>query len=37
MTNNAEIELERMVVTRVLDAPRELVWRAWTEPEYVQQ
>ncbi len=20
-------------MTRVLDAPRELVWRAWTEPE----
>ena len=37
MTDNAEVELERMVVTRVLDAPRELVWRAWTEPKYVQQ
>jgi uncharacterized protein YndB with AHSA1/START domain len=23
--------------TRVLDAPRELVWRAWTEPEQVAQ
>lgn len=22
------------VVERVLDAPRELVWRAWTEPEH---
>jgi uncharacterized protein YndB with AHSA1/START domain len=22
-----------MTVTRVLDAPRELVWKAWTEPE----
>ncbi len=30
-------ETERMVVTRVFDAPRELVWKAWTEPEYVMQ
>ena len=22
-----------VVITRVFDAPRELVWRAWTEPE----
>jgi uncharacterized protein YndB with AHSA1/START domain len=25
-------ELE-LVITRVLDAPRELVWKAWTDPE----
>ena len=30
-------ETERMVVTRVFDAPRELVWKAWTEPKYVMQ
>ncbi len=24
------------MITRVLDAPRELVWRAWTEPERVK-
>lgn len=23
-----------LVITRVFDAPRELVWRAWTEPEH---
>lgn len=28
-------EAERMVVTRVFDAPRELVWEAWTDPKYV--
>ena len=28
---------ERMVVTRVFDAPRELVWKAWTDPNYVMQ
>ena len=30
-------ETERMVVTRVFDAPRELVWKAWTDPKYVMQ
>src|SRR5208337_2621629 len=30
-------EIERMVVTRVFDAPRELVWKAWTDPKYVMQ
>jgi uncharacterized protein YndB with AHSA1/START domain len=30
-------EIERMVVTRVFDAPRELVWEAWTDPKYVMQ
>jgi uncharacterized protein YndB with AHSA1/START domain len=26
-----------MVVTRVIDASREIVWKAYTQPEYVQQ
>ena len=26
-----------MVVTRVFDAPRQLVWKAWTDPKYVMQ
>ncbi|ABF42952.1 conserved hypothetical protein [Candidatus Koribacter versatilis Ellin345] len=34
MTKN---EPERMVVTRIFDAPRELVWKAWTDPKYVMQ
>ena len=37
MTNNTVNEVERMTVTRVFDAPRELVWKAWTEPKYVMQ
>ena len=37
MTKNTLNETERMVVTRVFDAPRELVWKAWTDPEYVMQ
>jgi uncharacterized protein YndB with AHSA1/START domain len=27
----------RVVITRVFDAPRDLVWRAWTEPKHVAQ
>lgn len=30
-------ETDRMVVTRIFDAPRELVWKAWTDPKYVTQ
>ena len=26
-----------IVITRVFDAPRELVWQAWTDPEHVAQ
>ena len=26
-----------IVVTRIIDAPVELVWRAWTDPEYVKR
>lgn len=25
-----------LVVTRVLDAPRELVWKSWTDPEWMK-
>jgi uncharacterized protein YndB with AHSA1/START domain len=37
MTKSAANEVERMVITRVFDAPRELVWKAWTDPKYVMQ
>lgn len=30
--NDSEI-----VITRVFDAPRELVWQAWTQPEHIEQ
>lgn len=30
-------QTERMTITRTFDAPRELVWRAWTDPKYVMQ
>ena len=28
---------ERMTITRTFDAPRELLWKAWTDPAYVMQ
>jgi uncharacterized protein YndB with AHSA1/START domain len=37
MTNNTVNETERMTITRVFDAPRELVWKAWTDPKYIMQ
>ena len=37
MTQSTASEVERMVITRVFDAPRELVWKAWTDPKYVMQ
>jgi uncharacterized protein YndB with AHSA1/START domain len=37
MTKSTVNEIERMVVTRAFDAPRELVWKAWTDPKYVMQ
>ena len=37
MTKSTVNETERMTVTRVFDAPRELVWKAWTDPKYVMQ
>ena len=37
MARNMTHETERMVVTRVFDAPRALVWKAWTDPKYVMQ
>jgi len=37
MTKSTVNEKERMVVTRVFDAPRALVWEAWTNPKYVMQ
>jgi len=26
-----------LVITRIFDAPRELVWKAWTEPEHLMR
>ncbi|HJM88980.1 MAG TPA: SRPBCC domain-containing protein [Dehalococcoidia bacterium] len=32
-SGETRIEGERLVIERVVEAPRELVWSAWTEPE----
>jgi uncharacterized protein YndB with AHSA1/START domain len=38
MTNSTvNVKKEDLVVTRILDAPIELVWKAWTDPEYVKR
>jgi uncharacterized protein YndB with AHSA1/START domain len=37
MKEDTVSEVERMTVTRIFDAPRELVWKAWTDPKYVMQ
>ncbi len=37
MTKNTVNEIERMSITRIFDAPRELVWKAWTDPKNVMQ
>jgi uncharacterized protein YndB with AHSA1/START domain len=37
MTEKTVNEKARMVVTRVFDAPRALVWKAWTDPQYMMQ
>jgi len=29
----AEPKVQEIVITRIFDAPREQVWKAWTEPE----
>ena len=38
-SDSAEVstEAQGLVIERVFDAPRELVWRAWTEPEHVMR
>jgi uncharacterized protein YndB with AHSA1/START domain len=31
------VKKEDLIVTRIIDAPLELVWRAWTDPEHVKR
>ena len=35
--NTSPASDREIVISRVVDAPRELVWRAWTEPQHVAQ
>ncbi len=36
-SSSAVAQKEDLVVTRIIDAPVELVWKAWTEPERVMR
>jgi uncharacterized protein YndB with AHSA1/START domain len=35
--NNPTTNTHRLVITREFNAPRELVWKAWTEPEQIKE
>lgn len=35
--NSPTTKTTEMVITRIFDAPRELVWKAWTEPEHLMR
>lgn len=36
-TLNEKTAGQKFVISRVVDAPRELVWKAWTEPERMKK
>jgi uncharacterized protein YndB with AHSA1/START domain len=37
MKKNNQTKKQDLVVNRIIDAPVELVWKAWTDPEYVMR
>lgn len=37
MGNNPVMKTRDLIVSRIFNAPVELVWKAWTEPEYVMK
>jgi uncharacterized protein YndB with AHSA1/START domain len=37
MENNMAAKIHDLVITRIFSAPVELVWKAWTDPEYVMR
>jgi uncharacterized protein YndB with AHSA1/START domain len=37
METAKNVQKEELVVTRIIDAPLEMVWKAWTEPEHVMK
>ncbi len=37
MKTQTEISDHQLVITRIFDAPRQLVWEAWTQPEHISQ
>ena len=37
MAMQTESNIKELIITREFDAPRERVWKAWTDPEMVQR
>lgn len=37
MTENPHVVKQDLVVTRIIDAPVEMVWKAWTDPKHVMR
>jgi uncharacterized protein YndB with AHSA1/START domain len=37
MTDNTDVKTQDLLITRILDAPLELVWQAWTDCEQVKR
>jgi len=35
--NNNDTANRELVISRVFNAPKELVWKVWTEPEHIKQ
>ena len=35
--NNNDTANRELVISRVFNAPKELVWKVWTEPEHIRQ
>ena len=35
-TENSPATEKDLVITRIFDVPRELLWKAWTDPEYMK-
>lgn len=37
MTNDPNVVKQDLVITRIIDAPVEMVWKAWTDPKHVMR
>ncbi|MBI4357970.1 MAG: SRPBCC domain-containing protein [Candidatus Omnitrophica bacterium] len=37
MAKTTETKTQELIITRIFDAPRELVWKAWTKPDRVMR
>ena len=37
MANMTDVKTQDLVISRIIDAPLEMVWKAWTEAEQVRR